>query len=41
MFVNHSVIVTLTIPLMHDMETLGHGIETLIMRFERVIHGKI
>jgi hypothetical protein len=39
MFVNHCASVTVTIPLMHDIKTLlGHGIETLIMRFERVIH---
>jgi hypothetical protein len=38
MFVNHCASVTLTIPLMHDIETLGNGIETLIMTFERVIH---
>jgi len=39
MFVNHCASVTLTIPLMRDIKTLlGHGIETLIMRFERVIH---
>jgi hypothetical protein len=38
MFVNHCASVTFTISLTHDIETLGHGIETFIMRFERVIH---
>jgi hypothetical protein len=38
MFVIHCASVTLTIPLTHDIETLGHRIETFIMRFERVIH---
>jgi hypothetical protein len=38
MFVNHCASVILTIPLTHDIKTLGHGIETFIMSFERVIH---